>query len=94
MSDSSSDKPRGTGSSGAGQGAGAVPENWLVQGNAVASGALLGALAANHPDVRLLGRVASDILLVQMTTFRAEELKTQFATDLTVERDQSLDLFV
>ncbi|HEV7718361.1 MAG TPA: hypothetical protein VGO70_05225 [Arsenicitalea sp.] len=67
-----------------------VRENWLVQGQAVTSGALLQAIAGD-PGVHVLNRIASDTLLLEMTPTRAEQLKARFGPALIIEPDQPLD---
>jgi hypothetical protein len=76
-----------TGDSGA---PGGERENWLVQGPAVTSGALMQAVAGDQA-VRLLNRVASDTLLLEMTASRAEQLKARFGPALIIEPDQPLN---
>jgi hypothetical protein len=67
-----------------------VRENWLAQGDAVTSGALLQAVAGD-PGVRIVNRVASDILLLDMTARRAEELKARFGPALIIEPDRPVN---
>jgi hypothetical protein len=66
-----------------------VRADWIVQGDAAKSGAVMAALA-NDPQVRLLKQIASDVLLLEMTPAQAEELKTRFGSALIIERDQPI----
>jgi hypothetical protein len=63
--------------------------SWLVQGEAVKSGALL-QQAAGHRDVRLVKQIASDVVLVEMTAARARQFTARFGPDLIVERDRPI----
>jgi hypothetical protein len=64
------------------------PSHWMVQGAAVASGALFKHMQAN-PDVREIRRIAPDVVVLSMTEASAERLKMEFA-DLIVEPDADL----
>jgi hypothetical protein len=63
--------------------------NWLAQGEAVKSGALLRA-ATDDPAVRLVKRIASDVLLLEMTPSRARQLATRFGPALVIEQDRPI----
>lgn len=63
--------------------------NWLVQGEPVTSGALMRAIA-DDPDTRVVKSIARDMLLLEMTVARAQELTTRFGPALIIERDQPL----
>lgn len=62
---------------------------WIVQGDAVLSGDLLTAIAGD-PDVKVVERVANDVVVVEMTRIRADELKARFGRALVVEPDQAI----
>ena len=66
-------------------------KQWIVQGGAVSSG-LLEEHIASDSEIKQLRRIASDVLVLEMTSDRAQQLKTKFA-DLSVEPDEELEQF-
>lgn len=61
-------------------------ELWIAQGAAVESGAVTAAIA--DTDVRLIRRIARDVLLLEAGAVRADQLKQKFGADLLIERDR------
>jgi hypothetical protein len=75
--------------SGGTTGARVARTTWMVQGDAVLSGDLLAAVAGD-PQVRVVEHVANDLVVIEMTRLRADELKARFGRGLVVEPDQAI----
>jgi hypothetical protein len=68
-----------------------VPDQWIVQGDDVASGRLLDRIKADL-EITLVRQVAKDIVVLAMTSERADRLKKEFGARLIIELDASLKL--
>jgi hypothetical protein len=68
-----------------------VPDQWIVQGDDVASGRLLDRVKADL-EITLVRQVAKDIAVLAMTSERADRLKKEFGARLIIEPDASLKL--
>jgi hypothetical protein len=64
---------------------------WIAQGPDVSSGTLLEHVEAD-PGIRVVRRIAPDVVILSMTAARAEQLKNDFAGN-HIEADTDLDLF-
>jgi hypothetical protein len=64
-------------------------EQWLVQGEAVSSGAVTSHIAGD-PNVTEVGRLAKDVVVLSMSPDRAALLGTQFVGCLVIERNRDL----
>jgi hypothetical protein len=69
----------------------AAPDQWIVQGDDVASGRLLDRIKADL-EITLVRQVAKDIVVFAMTSARADRLKKEFGARLIIEPDASLKL--
>jgi hypothetical protein len=67
-----------------------APGRWLAQGAAVTSGRLA-AEVAKDPTMRELRRLAPDLVVLEMTAERAEQLQAELSDELIVENDAALD---
>ena len=68
---------------------GDVHVGWLVQGEAVKSGAFMQE-AADDRDVLLVKRIAGDVVLIETTAARARQFTARFGPDLIIERDRPI----
>jgi hypothetical protein len=66
-------------------------DRWIVQGDEVASGRL-GERIKSDPEIKQLNRVATDVVVLEMSFERAEKLKTEFGQGLRIEPDLDLEL--
>jgi len=66
-------------------------ERWIVQGDDVASGRL-GERIKSDSEITQVSQVAKDVVVLTMSAERAELLKREFGTELTIERDGDLKL--
>jgi hypothetical protein len=69
----------------------ALPDQWIAQGDDVASGRLLDRVNADL-EIKLVRQVAKDIVVLAMTSERADSLKREFGARLIIEPDASLKL--
>jgi hypothetical protein len=65
-----------------------TPEQWLVQGDDVASGSLSDHIAGD-PDVRQIARIAPDIVVLSMPGNHVKRLKDRFSR-LVIEPNEDL----
>lgn len=64
---------------------------WVVQGDGVASGRLAERLKTD-PEITQLKQVARDVVVLAMTSERADRLKKEFGDQLVIEPDVDLKL--
>lgn len=64
---------------------------WIVQGQAVASGRLTDRIRSDRA-VTALRQVAPDVIVLEMSAERAEQLRSEFGDQLVVEPDRDLSL--
>lgn len=64
-------------------------DQWLVQGNDVATGSLIDHIASD-PNIRQLQRIATDVVVLSMSPDRAAQLRTQFGNRLVIEKNKDL----
>ncbi len=66
-----------------------APQQWLVQGNDVATGSLLDHIA-HEPDVEQIQRLAPDVVLLSMSADGAAKLRARFGGRLLIEPNSDL----
>ena len=69
------------------------PERWIVQGDGVASGRLRDRIKSDSA-ITQVSQVARDVVVLAMSAEQADQLKREFGTELTIERDADLTLNV
>jgi hypothetical protein len=67
-------------------------KRWMVQGEAVSTGALSGLLATT-PEIQVVRRIASDIVVITATESAVNRLKAEFM-NLSVVPDEFLEAFI
>lgn len=67
------------------------PDRWIVQGKEVSSGQLANRIRADS-EIKEVGRIAPDVVVLSMSAERAEQLRHEFGEQLVIEPDADLTL--